>query len=101
MAANEMIRQLPDPLEVSDFNEGMIVDYDHPLFDCRCAVLDVAVRRCRIPPLDVQTKTSSLAVVGVILSMYGLWQAIVRVPVVYMHGLAWLAQAFYSRRTCA
>src|SRR5580704_3362747 len=32
-------------------------------------------------PSYVQSKTGSLASVGLILSMYGLWQAVVRVPV--------------------
>jgi len=31
-------------------------------------------------PIYVQTKTDSLALVGAILSMYGLWQAIIRLP---------------------
>jgi MFS family permease len=31
-------------------------------------------------PIYAQTKTDSLALVGVILSMYGLWQAVVRLP---------------------
>jgi len=31
-------------------------------------------------PVYAQTKTSNLALVGVILSMYGLWQAIIRLP---------------------
>ena len=32
-------------------------------------------------PTYAQTKTSNLATVGMILSMYGLWQAIIRLPV--------------------
>lgn len=31
-------------------------------------------------PVYVQSKTSNLALVGVVLSMYGLWQAIIRLP---------------------
>ena len=31
-------------------------------------------------PIYIQTKTNQLALVGVVLSMYGLWQAVVRLP---------------------
>lgn len=32
-------------------------------------------------PTYVQSKTDNLAIVGIVLSMYGLWQAIVRLPI--------------------
>lgn len=83
MAANEIMSRLPDPLEVTEPLPAagrqtlMVVLYSIVVILYWMSQYIYAASL----PSYVQSKTSSLTSVGVILSMYGLWQAIVRVPV--------------------
>lgn len=90
MTANKIISQLPDPIGVSE--PRLEVSERGPAADRQTLTIVLYsivvvlywmsqyVYAASLPSY-LQNKMGSLASVGIILSMYGLWQALVRVPV--------------------